>query len=208
MSSRGLLERTDRNAWRDIRSPLTVEDLRDMLVAPSHGRIAFPSKPYDEVYPGIYIGDGATALSLTVLRSLKVTHVLNAAHGRDNATYAGCYVRTRASFYSAAGMIFLGVPAVDTRECNICVHFEEAADFIAAALEQNGKVLVHCVQGLSRSATLVIAYLMIKLHMPLSQALQTVRARREIFPNDGFLQQLIRLNDQLMGSRRVNVSWL
>ncbi|XP_037093462.1 dual specificity protein phosphatase 3-like isoform X2 [Pollicipes pollicipes] len=205
MSSRGLLERTDRNAWRDIRSPLTVEDLRDMLVAPSHGRIAFPSKPYDEVYPGIYIGDGWTAKDVVILRALGVTAVLNAASGIGQPYL----VDTDDFFYERRGLPvrFMAVRALDADWYHLDDWFQVAADFIHDS-RRHGKVLVHCVQGLSRSATLVIAYLMIKLHMPLSQALQTVRARREIFPNDGFLQQLIRLNDQLMGSRRVNVSWL
>ncbi|XP_043193804.1 dual specificity protein phosphatase 3-like isoform X1 [Amphibalanus amphitrite] len=200
---------TSRTAWRDIRSPLTVADLRAMLVAPSRGVIAFPSRPYDEVYPGIIIGDCSTALCLPLLRSLHVTHVLNAALGRGGgAVSLRGHVATSAGYYSELGVQFLGLSALDVRGFDISVHFDKAAEFIAGALRDDGKVLVHCVQGLSRSATLVIAYLMIKLHMSLSQALQTVRARREIFPNDGFLQQLIRLNNQLMDARRVNVSWL
>lgn len=59
---------------------------------------------------------------------------------------------------------------------------------------------MHCVQGVSRSATLVIAYLMIKHHMTVQDALRLVRSKREICPNPGFLQQLCDLNEQLKKS--------
>ncbi|XP_043193805.1 dual specificity protein phosphatase 3-like isoform X2 [Amphibalanus amphitrite] len=196
---------TSRTAWRDIRSPLTVADLRAMLVAPSRGVIAFPSRPYDEVYPGIIIGDCWMATDPVILESLRVSAVLNAAQGIGQSHL----VDTDSYFYERRRLPvkFLGLHAIDADWYRLEDWFQVAADFIHES-RRSGKVLVHCVQGLSRSATLVIAYLMIKLHMSLSQALQTVRARREIFPNDGFLQQLIRLNNQLMDARRVNVSWL
>ena len=63
-----------------------------------------------------------------------------------------------------------------------------------------GKVLVHCVQGISRSATLVIAYLMLKHHMTVQNAVRLVRAQREIWPNQGFLQQLCQFDETLRKS--------
>lgn len=60
-----------------------------------------------------------------------------------------------------------------------------------------GKVLVHCAMGISRSATLVLAFLMICEDMSLADAIQTVRAHRGICPNSGFLKQLWELDLQL-----------
>lgn len=54
----------------------------------------------------------------------------------------------------------------------------------------SGKVFVHCHQGISRSATLVLAYLMIYKRMTAKQAVQIVRKKREIYPNEGFFEQL------------------
>ena len=64
-----------------------------------------------------------------------------------------------------------------------------------------GKVLVHCHQGRSRSAAVVLAYLMLKHEMTLLDAIKTLRERRWIWPNDGFLNQLIELNVQLYSSK-------
>ena len=61
----------------------------------------------------------------------------------------------------------------------------------------SGKVLVHCVQGVSRSAVLVIAYLMIKEGMPVQEAVRKVREKREICPNPSFLRQLCGLHKRL-----------
>ena len=60
-----------------------------------------------------------------------------------------------------------------------------------------GKVLVHCLVGVSRSATCVLAYLMICRKMSAVDAIRTVRMRRDIHPNDGFLQQLADLDTDL-----------
>lgn len=62
-----------------------------------------------------------------------------------------------------------------------------------------GKVFVHCAMGLSRSSTLVLAYLMIHENMSLADAIKGVSANRNISPNNGFLEQLRELDKQLHG---------
>lgn len=55
----------------------------------------------------------------------------------------------------------------------------------------NGRILVHCNAGVSRSSTVCIAYLMKVERMGFQQAYDHVKSRREcIRPNDGFLKQL------------------
>lgn len=68
---------------------------------------------------------------------------------------------------------------------------------ISLFVYDEGKVMVHCKVGASRSATIVLAFLMIKRHMTIQEAVRMVRARREIVPNDGFLQQLCEFNEKL-----------
>lgn len=65
----------------------------------------------------------------------------------------------------------------------------------------SGKVLVSSEMGVSRSAVLVAAYLMIFHNMTILEALLTMRKKRAIYPNDGFLKQLRELNEILMEER-------
>jgi predicted protein tyrosine phosphatase len=64
-----------------------------------------------------------------------------------------------------------------------------------------GKVLIHCVEGISRSATIAIAYLMTHEHLTAQQAMREVRGGREVCPNQGFLLQLCQYNDTLTRAR-------
>lgn len=60
-----------------------------------------------------------------------------------------------------------------------------------------GKILVHCAVGVSRSATLVLAYLMLYHHFTLVEAIKKVKDHRGIIPNRGFLRQLLALDRRL-----------
>ena len=68
----------------------------------------------------------------------------------------------------------------------------------------SGKVLVHCTVGVSRSATLVLAYLMIRQNLTLVEAIKTVKDHRGVIPNRGFLRQLNGLDGILRESRKTS----
>ena len=53
------------------------------------------------------------------------------------------------------------------------------------------------MQGISRSATILCAYLMIDLGLSAVEALTAIRHKREVYPNEGFLRQLCQLDDNL-----------
>lgn len=83
---------------------------------------------------------------------------------------------------------YLWIPIEDNLNENIAKYFNVAYDFIE---QDEGKVLVHCMQGVSRSPTIVISYLMKKMKMTYDEAYKMVKEKRPcIDPNIGFIQQL------------------
>jgi len=70
-------------------------------------------------------------------------------------------------------------------------HFERAHRFIQKAHEQDKKVLVHCLAGISRSATIMAAHLILEHGIDDGEALLRIRRKRaRIAPNQGFRGQL------------------
>ncbi|XP_027721231.1 dual specificity protein phosphatase 26 [Vombatus ursinus] len=147
----------------------------------------------DEVWPGLYLGDQDIAANRRELSRLGITHVLNASHSKWRGTPEA---------YEGLGIRYLGVEAHDSPAFDMSIHFQPAADFIHRALSRpGGKILVHCAVGVSRSATLVLAYLMLYHQLTLVEAIKTVKDHRGIIPNRGFLRQLLALDRRLRQSR-------
>ena len=82
----------------------------------------------------------------------------------------------------------------DTNNTNIIQYFKEAIKFI----DEQEKVLVHCLAGVSRSATLVIAYFMWKNKLSYDKSYQMVFEHWICSPNDGFIKQLKIFQEKLI----------
>ncbi|KAK4317029.1 hypothetical protein Pmani_011841 [Petrolisthes manimaculis] len=150
----------------------------------------------DECYPGLYIGDISAAKNKDSLKNVGITHVLNTAQGKKFTM-----VDTEADYYKDVGIQYLGLKLLDIATANIAQYFEDGARFIEDALSAGGKVLVHCFMGISRSATISCAFLMLHRNMNAIEAITSLRKNRAIYPNDGFLSQLADLDNKLRASK-------
>jgi len=80
----------------------------------------------------------------------------------------------------------------DTATENLLQYLEETLSYIHEKISKNERMLVHCYAGRSRSASIVISYL-IKYHaMKVEEALQFVKNKRPAAdPNRGFFSHKI-----------------
>ncbi|NWY57368.1 DS13B phosphatase, partial [Chionis minor] len=168
----------------------SLEELRRLLWTRAH-----PTGHVDEVWPNLYVGDLYVARDKAQLSRMGISHVVDAAAGRF-------HIDTGPKFYQDLPVDYYGVEAEDNPNFDLSIYFYPVARYIRAALNSpRGKVLVHCAMGVSRSATLVLAFLMICEGMSLTDAIQTVRPHRGICPNSGFLKQLRELDLQLRSGK-------
>ncbi|TAQ83114.1 hypothetical protein B7494_g8562 [Chlorociboria aeruginascens] len=91
----------------------------------------------------------------------------------------------------------LQIEVDDVEDENLLAEFERSGRWIEEALQngregKEGRVLVHCAMGKSRSVTIVIAFLLRKYpHHTVSSALSLIQSVRPMAePNDGFMVQL------------------
>ncbi|KAF7466022.1 Hypothetical predicted protein [Marmota monax] len=168
-------------------SPPTLASLQRLLWV----RRATMLNHINEVWPNLFLGDAYAARDKSQLIQMGITHVVNVAAGKFQ-------VDTGAKFYHGMPLEYYGIEADDNPFFDLSVYFLPVAQYIRTALNTpRGRVLVHCAMGVSRSATLVLAFLMIYENMTLVEAIQTVQAHRDICPNSGFLRQLQVLDNRL-----------
>eukprot|EP01129_Flabellula_baltica_P014712 TRINITY_DN7129_c0_g1_i1.p1 TRINITY_DN7129_c0_g1~~TRINITY_DN7129_c0_g1_i1.p1 ORF type:complete len:340 (-),score=49.33 TRINITY_DN7129_c0_g1_i1:80-1048(-) len=136
------------------------------------------------IIPGfLYLG-GEKSVSLIPLRETKIKKVLNMAIECENP--------------EIPGIEFLNIQIEDTPKENIFRHFEEAIELLEQARLNGQRVLVHCQAGVSRSATIIIAYLMQHNQWTLEEALNYTKSKRPIIhPNIGFKNQLVQFQKTL-----------
>ncbi|XP_054153561.1 dual specificity protein phosphatase 22-like [Oppia nitens] len=98
------------------------------------------------------------------------------------------------------------INAKDCKTTQLLDRFEETYQLIADTHGMDRGVLVHCRAGISRSATLVTAFLMKRYRLPYSEAIRVVRSKRpSVNPNAGFVTQLQlyeRMNDFSLDANR------
>ncbi|CAD8095565.1 unnamed protein product [Paramecium primaurelia] len=86
---------------------------------------------------------------------------------------------------------------LDSEQANIAQFFDDSFYHIKNGLK-SGSVLVHCAAGVSRSASIVIAYLMRNKGWTYSEAFSHVKSKRFVIcPNSGFQRQLKQFEKQL-----------
>ncbi|KAG0216483.1 protein-tyrosine phosphatase-like protein [Mortierella sp. GBAus27b] len=139
-------------------------------------------KTMQEIVPGLYLGGASPAQNRELLARKGVTHILR-------VTDAFVWEYTDDFTYKV-----IAVPDLD--ETNLLKFFPDTFEYINDAITRGGKVLVHCSAGVSRSVTIVCAYLMKTQNMTAETALDHVQSIRFVAePNDGFVKQLVLYNN-------------
>ncbi|KAH8117659.1 phosphatases II [Phellopilus nigrolimitatus] len=136
----------------------------------------------DPVIEGkLYLGNLTTASTPQGLHERKITHIVSACREPIPA------------HHPQSGYFIYKIPVEDAPTEDLLIHLPGACQFIHNAMQTEGAVvLVHCVQGLSRSACVVAAYLMWSRRLSATDALTVVRqAREQIWLNPSFQEQLV-----------------
>ena len=123
-------------------------------------------QPYPSlVLPQLYLGSVQNSSSWEQISTLNIKKILNCAKEAPN-------------LFVKKGVQYMHLPLEDSNNEDIKRYFEEATSFINSALKEGDAILVHCLAGRSRSATICAAYLMMERKMSKEEAVEFIRKCR------------------------------
>jgi dual specificity phosphatase 12 len=117
----------------------------------------------------LFLGNIMAATSTRSLTENRITHILSVCADQIPAELP------------EAPFTHMRISVEDVDYADLLIHLPSACRFIDSALRSGGIVLVHCGQGLSRSAAVVVAYLMWSRRIGVTQALEVVRGGNSNF---------------------------
>lgn len=147
-----------------------------------------------EITPQLFIS-GQMAATIEQVQKLGITYIVNVAIESAIIPYPKTIKMEKFDI-------------IDFPTAPISNYFNSLTDKIHAHLSANkqNKVLVHCMAGISRSTTIICAYLMRYMNLTLKEAYLLCKKNRPIcFPNLGFWNQLIAYEHQLKKENSVKM---
>ena len=137
-----------------------------------------------QILSWLYLGSFANACDLDELKRNNIKYILNCAVECKNENLP-------------SDIKELHLKLVDEPEFDITKHFKQTNDFINKVRTAGGNLLVHCKVGLSRSPTVIIAYLIKYYEFTADSAINFIKRKRpQIIPNQGFIKQLYEYEKQ------------
>lgn len=129
------------------------------------------------------------------LRELEITHILNTAEELEDFRYP-----------NIDGLNVKHIVFEDSEDENLLEYLNECVDYIFGVIKSGGNILIHCIGGVSRSASVCIAYMVKYEKLTLRKAYFHVLHRRHgISPNLGFWGQLVIYEEKLRGDNSVEM---
>jgi len=155
-----------------------IKSIPDELLSKESLNILLYFESMQEVIPGLYISSHSFERRMKEeLKEKGITHIL--------------FVLSKQNPSHPEDFVYMTVDIEDHEQQQIAHVFEETIQFIGQGRERGG-VLVNCECGVSRSATIVLSYLMSTLDLTYDQAFLSLRKKRpSVKPNDGFKRQLL-----------------
>ncbi|XP_055522543.1 protein phosphatase Slingshot isoform X2 [Wyeomyia smithii] len=130
-----------------------------------------------EIFDHVYLGSEWNASNLEELQRKGVRHILNVTREIDN--------------FFPGTFDYFNVRVYDDEKTDLLKHWDNTFKYISRVRMEGSKVLVHCKMGISRSASVVIAYAMKANNWDFDRALRHVKEKRScIKPNKNFIMQL------------------
>lgn len=135
---------------------------------------------------------GAGVLKPDKIKQKKITFIVNATVEEPSAYLSG--------------VEYLKIRIDDSPNAHLDTYFDMVSDRIKANKDRGGRTLVHCVAGVSRSASLCMVYLIKYQRLTLRQAYYHVKSARPIIrPNVGFWKQMIDYERRVLGHNSVEM---
>ncbi|XP_026883765.2 dual specificity protein phosphatase 2 [Electrophorus electricus] len=138
-----------------------------------------------EILPFLFLGSAHHSSRRETLERCGITAVLNVSSSCPNLF--------------EEELRYMTLRVEDSLAADIRVLFPEAIQFIDSVKESGGCVLVHCQAGISRSATICLAYLIHAQRVRLDEAFDFVKRRRQVIsPNLAFMGQLLQFETDVL----------